>query len=336
MAIRMTVRVGINGFGRVGRSFYRIARTRDIEVVAVNDLTDTATLAHLLTYDSTFGRLDATVAAEPGAIVVDGQRVVVTAEKDPAALDWAALGVDVVIEATGRFRTRDQAALHVKAGARKVLISAPGKEVDVTVVLGVNEGDYDPLEHDVISNASCTTNCVAPMGKVLQDAFGIERGLMTTIHAYTNDQVTLDSPHKDLHRARTAAVNIIPTSTGAARAAGIVIPALNGRLDGLAVRVPVEDGSLTDLTVLLDREVTADEVNAAFKEAAEHELAGILRYSTEPLVSRDVIGDPASCVFDSGLTLASGRLVKVFGWYDNEWGYSTRLVDLTELVGAQL
>ena len=332
----MTVRVGINGFGRVGRSFYRIARSRDIEVVAVNDLTDTATLAHLLTYDSTFGRLDATVTAEPDAIVVDGHRVLVTAEKDPAALDWAALGVDVVIEATGRFRTRDQAALHLKAGARKVLISAPGKEVDVTVVLGVNEGDYDPLKHDVISNASCTTNCVAPMGKVLQDAFGIERGLMTTIHAYTNDQVTLDSPHKDLHRARTAAVNIIPTSTGAARAAGIVIPALKGRLDGLAVRVPVEDGSLTDLTVLLDREVTADEVNAAFQDAAEHGLAGILRYSTEPLVSRDVIGDPASCIFDSGLTLASGRLVKVFGWYDNEWGYSTRLVDLTELVGAQL
>jgi glyceraldehyde 3-phosphate dehydrogenase len=328
--------VGINGFGRVGRSFYRIARLRDIEVVAVNDLTDTATLAHLLAYDSTFGRMDATVTAEPGAIVVDGQRVAVTAEKDPAALDWAALGVDVVVESTGRFRTRDQAAMHLKAGAKKVLISAPGKEVDVTVVLGVNEGDYDPLEHDVISNASCTTNCVAPMGKVLQDAFGIERGLMTTIHAYTNDQMTLDSPHKDLRRARTAAVNIIPTSTGAARAAGIVIPALKGRLDGLAVRVPVEDGSLTDLTVLLDREVTAEEVNAAFRDAAEHVLAGILRYSTEPLVSRDIIGDPASCIFDSGLTLASGRLVKVFGWYDNERGYSTRLVDLTELVGRSL
>jgi Glyceraldehyde-3-phosphate dehydrogenase/erythrose-4-phosphate dehydrogenase len=227
----------------------------------------------------------------------------VTAEKDPAALDWAALGVDVVVESTGRFRTRDQAALHLKGGARKVLIAAPGKEVDVTVVLGVNKGDYDPLQHDVISNASCTTNCVAPVGKVLQDAFGIERGLMTTIHAYTNDQVTLDSPHKDLRRARTAAVNIIPTSTGAARAAGIVIPALNGRLDGLVVRVPVEDGSLTDLTVLLDREVTVDEVNAAFSDATEHGLAGILRYSTEPLVSRDVIGDPASCIVDSGLTL---------------------------------
>jgi glyceraldehyde 3-phosphate dehydrogenase len=332
----MTVRVGINGFGRVGRSFFRIARSRDVEVVAVNDLTDTATLAHLLAYDSTFGRLGAVVTAQPGGIVVDGRMVVVTAQSDPAALDWAALGVDVVIESTGRFRTRDQAAMHLKAGARKVLISAPGKEVDLTVVLGANEGDYDPLRHDIISNASCTTNCVAPMGKVLQDTFGIERGLMTTIHAYTNDQVTLDSPHKDLHRARTAAVNIIPTSTGAARAAGIVIPALAGRLDGLAVRVPVEGGSLTDLTVLLDREATVEEVNSAFREAAEHELAGILRYRTEPLVSRDIIGDPASCVFDSGLTLASGRLVKVFGWYDNEWGYSTRLVDLTELVGAQL
>src|SRR3954452_15336474 len=306
----MTVRVGINGFGRVGRSYYRIARSRDIEVVAVNDLTDTATLAHLLAHDSTFGALDVTVTSEPGAIVVGGHRIVVTAERDPAALDWAALGVDVVIESTGRFRTRDQAALHLKGGARKVLISAPGKEVDATIVLGVNDGQYDAINHDVISNASCTTNCVAPMGKVLQDAFGIECGLMTTIHAFTNDQVTLDSPHKDPRRARTASVNIIPTTTGAARAAGIVIPALKGRLDGLAVRVPVEDGSLTDLTVLLEREVTIEEVNAAFAKAAANELAGILRYSTEPLVSRDVIGDPASCVFDSGLTVASGRLVK--------------------------
>ena len=332
----MSVRVGINGFGRVGRSFYRIARSRDVEIVAINDLTDTATLAHLLAYDSTFGRLGGTVTSEPGAIVVDGQRVVVFAEKDPAALDWAALGVDVVIESTGRFKTRDAAALHLKAGARKVLISAPGKDADVTVVLGVNEGDYDPVAHDIISNASCTTNCVAPMGKVLHEAFGIERGLMTTIHAFTNDQVTLDSPHKDLHRARTASVNIIPTTTGAARAAGLVMPALAGKLDGLAVRVSVEDGSLTDLTVLLDREVTADEVNEAFRTAASGELAGILRYSTEPLVSRDIIGDPSSCVFDSGMTQASGRLVKVFGWYDNEWGYSTRLVDLAELVGDKL
>jgi glyceraldehyde 3-phosphate dehydrogenase len=332
----MTVRVGINGFGRVGRSFYRIARARDIEVVAVNDLTDTATLARLLAHDSTFGKMDVPVVSEPGAIVVGGHRMVVTAEKDPAALDWGAFGVDVVIESTGRFKTRDQAALHLKGGARKVLISAPGKGVDATIVLGVNASEYDAINHDVISNASCTTNCVAPMAKVLQDAFGIECGLMTTIHAFTNDQVTLDSPHKDPRRARTASVNIIPTTTGAARAAGIVIPALEGRLDGLAVRVPVEDGSLTDLTVLLEREVTVDQVNAAFELAAATELAGILRYSTEPLVSRDVIGDPASCVFDSGLTIAAGRLVKVFGWYDNEWGYSTRLVDLTELVGADL
>jgi glyceraldehyde 3-phosphate dehydrogenase len=332
----MTVRVGINGFGRVGRSYYRIARSRDIEVVALNDVTDTATLAHLLAHDSTFGSLDVPVTSEPGALVVDGHRIVVTAEKDPGSLDWGALGVDVVIESTGRFKTRDQAALHLKGGARKVLISAPGTGVDATIVLGVNASEYDAINHDVISNASCTTNCVAPMAKVLQDAFGIECGLMTTIHAFTNDQVTLDSPHKDPRRARTASVNIIPTTTGAARAAGIVIPALHGRLDGLAVRVPVEDGSLTDLTVLLEREVTVEEVNAAFDIAAATGLAGILRYSTEPLVSRDVIGDRASCVFDSGLTIASGRLVKVFGWYDNEWGYSTRLVDLTELVGADL
>jgi len=332
----MTVRVGINGFGRVGRSFLRIARGRDVEVVAINDLTDTATLAHLLAFDSTFGRLDVEVTAEDGAIVVDGTRIAVTAERDPALLDWSRYDVDVVIESTGRFRSRDDAALHLKSGARKVLISAPGKNADATIVLGVNDGDYDPLRHDVVSNASCTTNCVAPMGKVLSDAFGIETGLMTTIHAFTNDQVTLDSPHKDLRRGRTASTNIIPTSTGAARAAGLVVPALSGRLDGLAVRVPVEDGSLTDLTVLLEREVTVEEVNAAFLAASEGALAGYLRYSTQPLVSRDIIGDPASCVFDSSLTLTSGRLVKVFGWYDNEWGYSTRLVDLTEMVGARL
>ena len=336
MVSTVSVRVGINGFGRVGRSFYRIAQGRDVEVVAVNDLTDTTTLAHLLSHDSTFGRFDAEVDAEPDALVVDGLRVIVTAERDPALLDWAALGVDVVIESTGRFRSREQAALHLKAGARKVLISAPGKDPDVTLVMGVNDGDYDAIRHDVISNASCTTNCVAPMGKVLHDAFGIERGLMTTIHAYTNDQVTLDSPHKDPRRARTAAVNIIPTTTGAARAAGLVVPELSGRLDGLALRVPVEDGSITDLTVLLEREATVETVNAAFLRAAEGGLTGILRYSTEPLVSRDVIGDPASCIFDSGLTQASGRLVKVFGWYDNEWGYSSRLVDLTEMVGASL
>jgi glyceraldehyde 3-phosphate dehydrogenase len=330
----MTVRVGINGFGRVGRCFFRIARERDVEVVGINDVTDPATLAHLLQHDSTFGRLGAGVVAGDGAIMVDGRRVVVTAERDPGRLDWGVLGADVVVESTGRFRTRDQAALHLKSGARKVLVSAPGKDVDVTVVLGVNDGDYDPDRHDVVSNASCTTNCVAPMGKVLDDAFGVERGLMTTIHAYTNDQVTLDSPHKDLRRGRTAAVNIIPTSTGAARAAGQVVPSLAGRLDGLAVRVPVEDGSLTDLTVLLNREASVAEVNAAFLAAAEGPMAGILRYSTAPLVSRDVIGDTSSCVFDSALTQVTGRLVKVFGWYDNEWAYSARLVDLAQRVGT--
>jgi glyceraldehyde 3-phosphate dehydrogenase len=330
----MTVRVGINGFGRVGRCFFRIARERDVEVVGINDVTDPATLAHLLQHDSTFGPLRAGVVAGDGAIVVDGRRVVVTAERDPGRLDWGVLGADVVVESTGRFRTRDQAALHLKSGARKVLVSAPGKDVDVTVVLGVNDGDYDPDRHDVVSNASCTTNCVAPMGKVLDDAFGVERGLMTTIHAYTNDQVTLDSPHKDLRRGRTAAVNIIPTSTGAARAAGQVVPSLAGRLDGLAVRVPVEDGSLTDLTVLLNREASVAEVNAAFLAAAEGPMAGILRYSTAPLVSRDVIGDTSSCVFDSALTQVTGRLVKVFGWYDNEWAYSARLVDLAQRVGT--
>jgi glyceraldehyde 3-phosphate dehydrogenase len=332
----MGSRVGINGFGRVGRTFYRIARERGMEVVAVNDLTDTAALAHLLAYDSTYGRLAAKVEVADGAILVDGRPLQVTAQREPAKLDWSALGVDLVIESTGRFRTREAAAAHLAAGARKVLLSAPGKQVDVTIVLGVNEADYDPQRHHVISNASCTTNCVAPMAKVLNDAFGLEQGLMTTIHAYTSDQMLLDGPHKDPRRARSAAANIIPTSTGAARATGQVVPALAGRLDGLAVRVPVEDGSLTDLTALLNREVTAAEVNAAFAAAAESgPLAGLLRYTTDPIVSRDVIGDPASCVFDSSLTLAAGRLVKVFGWYDNEWGYTSRLVDLADYVAAR-
>jgi glyceraldehyde 3-phosphate dehydrogenase len=332
----MGSRVGINGFGRVGRTFYRIARERGMEVVAVNDLTDTAALAHLLAYDSTYGRLAGRVEVADGAILVDGQPLQVTAQADPAKLDWSALGVDLVIESTGRFRTREAAAAHLAAGARKVLLSAPGKQVDVTIVLGVNEADYDPQRHHIISNASCTTNCVAPMAKVLNDAFGLDQGLMTTIHAYTSDQMLLDGPHKDPRRARSAAANIIPTSTGAARATGQVVPALAGKLDGLAVRVPVEDGSLTDLTALLSCEVTAAEVNAAFAAAAESgPLAGLLRYTTDPIVSRDVIGDPASCVFDSSLTLAAGRLVKVFGWYDNEWGYTSRLVDLAEFVAAQ-
>ncbi|MGV9457173.1 type I glyceraldehyde-3-phosphate dehydrogenase [Streptomyces sp. NPDC003635] len=339
----MTVRVGINGFGRIGRNYLRLVLERaeagtgtPIEVVAVNDLTSPAALAHLLAFDSTYGRLRRTVEHDDTSITVDGHRIAVTAERDPAALDWARLGVDVVIESTGRFRTREDAGLHLKGGARKVLLSVPGKNVDATVVMGVNEGTYDPDADHVVSNASCTTNCVAPMVKVLDEAFGIDKGLMTTIHGYTNDQVVLDGPHKDLRRGRTAAVNIIPTSTGAARAVGLVMPELAGTLDGLAVRVPVEDGSLTDLTVVLDREVTADEVNAAFRAAASGSLKGILRVSDAPIVSRDIVGDPASCVFDAPLTQAHGSLVKVFGWYDNEWGYTNRLVDLTEYVVARL
>jgi glyceraldehyde 3-phosphate dehydrogenase len=326
-------RVGINGFGRIGRTFTRIALARpDLEVVAVNDITSAHTLAHLLEFDSTFGRLGRSVDSTDDSLIVGGVPIAVLAERDPAMLDWRKYGVDVVIESTGKFRTRDAAALHLKGGARKVLISAPGKGVDVTVVLGVNDSDYDPGRHDVISNASCTTNCVAPMVKVLHDRFGVERGFMTTVHAYTADQMLLDGPHKDLRRARSAATSIVPTTTGAARATGEVIPAVAGRLDGVAVRVPVEDGSLTDLTVVLAREATVAEVNDAFAAAASGPMAGILRYCTDPVVSRDIIGDPASCVFDSALTQASGTLVKVFGWYDNEWGYTSRLADLAARV----
>jgi glyceraldehyde 3-phosphate dehydrogenase len=333
----MTTRIGINGFGRIGRDFLRAVRTRgDLEVVAVNDLTDPRTLAHLLTYDSTFGRMDAEVGYDSSAITVDGERIRATAEPDPAKLDWGGLGVDVVIESTGRFRSRDQAALHLKASARKVIISAPAKGEDATIVIGVNQGLYDPDVHDVLSAASCTTNCVVPMVKVLHDAFGIQRGFMTTVHAYTGDQVLLDYPHKDLRRARSGAVNIIPTTTGAARAAALVIPELQGRLDGIALRVPVEDASLTDLAVVLDREVTAEDINDAFKAAAEGPLRGILRFTTDPIVSRDIIGDPHSCVLDASLTQSSGTLAKVFGWYDNEWGYTNRFVDLTTLVAGRL
>ena len=333
----MVTRVGINGFGRVGRAFTRCALQRtDLEVMVVNDITDARMLAHLLEFDSTYGRLRQVVGHTAGAITVAGRDLPVLAERDPSQIDWAKYGVDVVIESTGKFRTRDQAALHLKGGAKKVLISAPGKGVDATIVMGVNDDTYDPERHEIISNASCTTNCVAPMAKVLHDAFGIERGFMTTIHAYTGDQMLLDGPHKDLRRARSAAANIVPTTTGAARATGEVIPALRGKLDGVAVRVPVEDGSLTDLAVVLAVPVTADEVNEAFRRAATGRLAGVLRYSTSPIVSRDVIGDKASCVFDSPLTAASERLVKVFGWYDNEWGYSCRLADLAALVGIGL
>jgi len=332
----MTVRVGINGFGRIGRNYFRAAKGKDVEVVAVNDLTDNKTLAHLLKYDSTFGRLDGEVTYDDESITVGGQRVLASAQRDPAQLPWGDLGVDVVIESTGHFTKRDDAALHLKGGARKVIISAPAKDEDVTIVMGVNHETYDPASHDIISNASCTTNSVVPLAKVLLDSFGIEKGFMTTIHAYTNDQVILDFPHKDLRRARSAAVNTIPTSTGAAKAASLVIPELKGKLDGIALRVPVEDGSLTDLAVVLSRDATVEEINDAYRQASEGPLAGIIRYSTDPIVSRDIVGDDASCIFDSPLTQANGNLAKVFGWYDNEWGYSSRLVDLTVLVGQQL
>ena len=332
----MTVRVGINGFGRIGRNYLRAAKGQDVELVAVNDLTDNKTLAHLLKYDSTFGRLDGDVSYDDESITVAGQRIAASAQRDPAQLPWGDLGVDVVIESTGHFTKRDDAALHLKGGAKKVIISAPAKDEDVTIVMGVNHEKYDPASHDIISNASCTTNSVVPLAKVLLDNFGIEKGFMTTIHAYTNDQVILDFPHKDLRRARSAAVNTIPTSTGAAKAASLVIPELKGKLDGIALRVPVEDGSLTDLAVVLGRDTTVEEINDAYRQAAEGPLQGIIRYSTDPIVSRDIVGDDASCIFDSPLTQANGNLAKVFGWYDNEWGYSKRLVDLTVLVGQQL
>ncbi|MFF5360266.1 type I glyceraldehyde-3-phosphate dehydrogenase [Streptomyces scabiei] len=334
----MTVRVGINGFGRIGRTYLRAALdraeagTRGVAVVAINDITSPATLAHLLEYDSTFGRIGREVLHDDSSITVDGRRIEVTAERDPAALRWSDHGADIVVESTGRFRDRESAALHLKAGAHTVLLSAPGTGVDATIVMGVNDGTYDRHRDRIVSAASCTTNCVAPMVKVLDDAFGIERGMMTTIHGYTNDQALLDGPHKDLRRARSAALSIIPTSTGAARAVGLVMPELAGTLDGIAVRVPVEDGSLTDLAVVLEREATVEEVNAAFRTAADGPLHGILRVSNAPIVSRDVIGDPSSCVFDPGLTQVNGTLAKVFGWYDNEWGYTNRLLDLTALV----
>ncbi|WP_329238936.1 type I glyceraldehyde-3-phosphate dehydrogenase [Streptomyces canus] len=334
----MTVRVGINGFGRIGRTYLRAALdraeagTQDVEVVAINDITSPATLAHLLEYDSTFGHIGREVVHDDSSITVDGRRIAVSAERDPAALHWSDYGADIVIESTGHFRDRDSAALHLKAGAHTVLLSAPGKNADATIVMGVNDKMYDRSQDRIVSAASCTTNCVAPMVKVLHEAFGIDRGMMTTIHGYTNDQALIDSPHKDLRRARSAALSIIPTSTGAARAVGLVVPELAGALDGIAVRVPVEDGSLTDLAVVLRREATVDEINEAFTAAAEGPLHGILRVSKAPIVSRDVIGDPSSCVFDPALTQANGTLVKIFGWYDNEWGYTNRLLDLTALV----
>ncbi|HEX7307667.1 type I glyceraldehyde-3-phosphate dehydrogenase [Lentzea sp.] len=335
----MPVRVAINGFGRIGRDVLRAAVDRHdtaIEIVAVNDVTTPETLAHLLAFDSTYGPWRRHVTAERDKITVDEHSILVSSHTDPQDLTWGMLGVDIVIEATGKFRTREAAGVHIERGARKVLITAPGKDVDATIVLGVNEDTYIPGSHHVISNASCTTNCAAPMAAVLDEAFGIVEGLMTTIHSYTGDQALLDRPHKDLRRARSAAVNIIPTSTGAARAIGQVIPSLDGKLDGLAVRVPVEDGSLTDLTVRLAEPATVGQVNRAFAEAAARHMKGILRYTTDPVVSRDIIADPASCVFDASLTKAQGHVVKVMGWYDNEWGYANRTVDLADLVARTL
>jgi len=337
----VTVRVGINGFGRIGRNFWRAVHSgaggsAGIEIVAANDLTDAATLAHLLKYDTVLGTLDVDVAVEGDVIRAGSQQIRVLAERDPAALPWADLGADVVIESTGHFTTADGARKHLQAGARKVIISAPAKGEDITVVMGVNDASYEPDRHDIISNASCTTNCVAPMAKVLQDSFGIVKGMMTTIHAYTNDQVILDFPHKDLRRARAAAQNIIPTTTGAARATALVLPELAGKLDGMAMRVPVMDGSVTDLVVQLSRAVTAQEVNAAFRAAADGPLKGYLHYTADPLVSSDIVGTPYSCTFDSLLTMAAGDQVKVIGWYDNEWGYANRLADLAALVGGTL
>jgi glyceraldehyde 3-phosphate dehydrogenase len=335
----MTIRVGINGFGRIGRNFYRALLEQgdsDIEVVGFNDLGDPATFAHLLKYDSVLGRLNADVTVTDDGIRVGDAVLKAVAERDPSALPWKDWGVDVVLEATGLFTDAEKAKAHVAAGAQKVIISAPAKNEDITVVPGVNLDDYDPAAHTVISNASCTTNCLAPMVKVLHDAFGIERGLMTTIHAYTQDQNLQDGPHKDLRRARAAAINIVPTTTGAAKAIGLVLPELKGKLDGFAVRVPTANGSATDLTVTLSREVTVDEVNAAVKAAAGGDLQGILTYTEDPIVSTDIITDPASCIFDAGLTRAIGNQVKVVGWYDNEWGYSNRLVDLIRHVGATL
>jgi glyceraldehyde 3-phosphate dehydrogenase len=335
----VTIRVGINGFGRIGRNFWRAVNGGagdDIQIVAANDLGDVATMAHLLKYDSVLGSLPQDVTADGDTIRVGGQPLRILAERDPADLPWGELGVDVVVESTGRFTNADDARKHIAAGARKVIISAPAKGEDLTIVMGVNDSAYDPARHDVISNASCTTNCVAPMAKVLLDNFGIVRGMMTTVHAYTSDQVLQDFPHRDLRRARAAAINIIPTTTGAAKATALVLPELKGKMDGLSLRVPVPDGSVTDLVAQLGREVTRDEVNAAFRAAADGELKGYLAYTTDPIVSSDIVGSPASCVFDSLLTMADGDQVKVIGWYDNEWGYSCRLADAVRLVGSRL
>jgi glyceraldehyde 3-phosphate dehydrogenase len=334
----VTIRVGINGFGRIGRNFFRavLASGADIEIVGANDLTDNATLAHLLKYDSILGRLPAEVKATADEITVGGRTFKAFAERDPSKLAWGDLGADVVIESTGFFTDATKARAHVDAGAKKVIISAPAKNEDVTIVMGVNHEAYDPTQHTIISNASCTTNCLAPMAKALHDAIGIERGLMTTIHAYTQDQNLQDAPHSDLRRARAAAINIVPTSTGAAKAIGLVMPELKGKLDGYALRVPIPTGSATDLTFTASRETSVDEVNAAVKAAADGRLNGILVYTEDPIVSSDIVTDPASCIFDAPLTKVTGNQVKVVGWYDNEWGYSNRLVDVVKLVGSTL
>ena len=334
----MTVRVGINGFGRIGRNFFRAVRAAgaDIEIVAVNDLTDNATLANLLKYDSILGRLDADVTSDDEAIYVGDQKVVAWAERDPANLDWASVGADIVVESTGFFTDATKAKVHVDGGAKKVIISAPASNEDITIVFGVNHELYDPEAHTVISNASCTTNCLAPMAKALNDAIGIESGLMTTIHAYTQDQNLQDAPHSDPRRARAAAINIVPTSTGAAKAIGLVLPELKGKLDGYALRVPVPTGSMTDLTFKASRETSVEEVNAAIKAAAEGPMKGVLVYSEAPLVSTDIVTDPASSIFDAPLTKVIGDQVKVSSWYDNEWGYSNRLLDLVAYIGKTL
>ncbi|WP_048758671.1 type I glyceraldehyde-3-phosphate dehydrogenase [Corynebacterium vitaeruminis] len=334
----MTVRVGINGFGRIGRNFFRslVASGADLEVVAVNDLTDNKTLAHLLKYDSIMGKLDAEVTYDDESLTVNGKRIRAYAERDPKNLPWGEHEVDIVIESTGFFTDANAAKAHIDAGAKKVIISAPAKNEDATFVVGVNHTDYDPEKHNIISNASCTTNCLAPMAKVLDDKFGIERGLMTTIHAYTGDQRLHDAPHKDLRRARAAALNIVPTSTGAAKAVALVLPQLKGLLDGYALRVPTPTGSVTDLTFTTKSEVTVESVNAAIKEAAEGELKGVLGYNEDPIVSKDIEGDPRSSIFDAPLTKVIGDQVKVVSWYDNEWGYSNRLVDLAVYVGERL
>ncbi|GAB7037392.1 MULTISPECIES: type I glyceraldehyde-3-phosphate dehydrogenase [Catenuloplanes] len=335
----MTIRVGINGFGRIGRNFFRavLASGADVQIVGVNDLTDNKSLAHLLKYDSILGRLGHEVKATDTEITVGGNTFRASAERDPSKLAWDAVGADIVIESTGFFTDATKAKAHVEAGAKKVIISAPAKNEDVTVVMGVNHDKYDPASHTVISNASCTTNCLAPMAKAINDAIGIEHGLMTTIHAYTQDQNLQDGPHSDLRRARAAALNLVPTSTGAAKAIGLVMPELKGKLDGFAVRVPIPTGSATDLTFVASRETTVEEVNAAVKAAAEGALKGYLTYSEDPIVSSDIVTDPASCIFDAPLTkVIGGTQVKVVGWYDNEWGYSNRLVDLVKYVGASL